>query len=107
VYDAVDRRGSPAAIDEEPMTEMTSSPGAEPAARADTTVANAPTSAAAVAADEAASESTDRSADDHQGHGDDAEPLGRADWGAWTGGILGVAAGLLVAGCLWLSTSGL
>lgn len=42
----------------------------------------------------------------HGGH-DHPEPLGQADWGAWGGGILGVLAGLLVAGCLWLSTSGL
>ncbi len=40
----------------------------------------------------------------HGGH-EHAEPLGPIDWGAWGGGILGVLAGLLVAGCLWLSTS--
>lgn len=42
-----------------------------------------------------------------RGDHDHAEPLGPVDWGAWAGGILGVAAGLLIAGCLWLSTSGL
>jgi hypothetical protein len=42
----------------------------------------------------------------HGSH-DEAEPLGPVDWGAWAGGILGAAAGLLAAGCLWLSTSGL
>lgn len=40
------------------------------------------------------------------GHGE-TKPLGPVDWSAWAGGILGVAAGLLAAGCLWLSTSGL
>ncbi|MBP1704583.1 MAG: hypothetical protein H6Q36_322 [Chloroflexi bacterium] len=51
----------------------------------------------------AAATPTDSAHGDH----DHGEPLGPADWGAWTAGILGVAAGLLVAVCLWLSTSGL
>jgi hypothetical protein len=42
----------------------------------------------------------------HGGH-EQAEPLGPVDWGAWAAGILGVLAGLVVAACLWLSTSGL
>ena len=32
-------------------------------------------------------------------------PLGPVDWFAWGAGLLGIAAGLLVAACLYLSTS--
>lgn len=44
----------------------------------------------------------------HAGHDEDGghgEPLGPIDWRAWLAGILGVAAGLAVAGCLYLATS--
>ena len=59
--------------------------------------------------DDAAHTASQAGSDHAAGHGadDHPEPLGPADWGAWAGGILGVAAGLLVAVCLWLSTSGL
>jgi len=59
--------------------------------------------------DDAAGTAPQAGGDHAAGHGadDHPEPLGPADWGAWAGGILGVLAGLLVAGCLWLSTSGL
>lgn len=40
-------------------------------------------------------------------HGDagHAAPLGPIDWYAWGAGILGIAAGLVVAACLYLSTT--
>jgi hypothetical protein len=38
-------------------------------------------------------------------HGEHAKALGPVDWFAWGAGILGVGAGLVVAGCLYLSTS--
>ena len=40
-------------------------------------------------------------------HGDLAhgEPLGPVDWNAWGAGLLGIAAGLAVAFCLYLSTT--
>lgn len=41
----------------------------------------------------------------HDEHGAHAEALGPIDWTAWGAGILGVAAGLAVAACLFLSTS--
>lgn len=47
--------------------------------------------------------------DDH-GHDDHAhaeEPLGPIDVAAWGAGLLGVIAGLLVAACFVLATSGL
>ena len=39
-------------------------------------------------------------------HGDHAEgtPLGPIDWAAWGAGVLGIAAGLAVAACLFIST---
>ena len=37
-----------------------------------------------------------------QGHG---AALGPVDWPAWGAGLLGIAAGLLVAACLYLSTT--
>ena len=59
------------------------------------------------AADAPGGETSAEGAHADAGHGDHdhAEPLGPVDWGAWAGGIVGVLAGLLVAGCLWLSTS--
>lgn len=40
-------------------------------------------------------------------HGDHAHgtPLGPIDWYAWGAGFLGIAAGLVVAACLYISTS--
>jgi hypothetical protein len=40
-------------------------------------------------------------------HGDHTHgtPLGPIDWLAWGAGLLGIAAGLAVAACLYLSTS--
>ena len=40
-------------------------------------------------------------------HADDAHgtALGPVDWPAWGAGLLGVAAGLVVAACLFLSTN--
>ena len=40
-------------------------------------------------------------------HGDHAQgaPLGPVDWAAWGAGLLGIAAGLVVAACLFLSTA--
>lgn len=43
--------------------------------------------------------------DEHDEHGEHAMALGRADWLAWGAGLLGVGAGLVVAFCLYLSTS--
>lgn len=40
--------------------------------------------------------------DEHGGHG---AALGPIDWFAWGAGILGVGAGLVVAFCLYVSTS--
>ena len=39
----------------------------------------------------------------HGDHGQGA-PLGPVDWPAWGAGLLGIAAGLVVAACLYLST---
>lgn len=46
-------------------------------------------------------------ADAATAHGDagHAAPLGPVDWFAWGAGILGIAAGLVVAACLYLSTT--
>jgi hypothetical protein len=41
----------------------------------------------------------------HDEHGEHAPALGPVDWFAWGAGILGVGAGLVVAFCLYLSTS--
>jgi hypothetical protein len=41
----------------------------------------------------------------HDEHGEHAPALGPIDWFAWGAGILGVGAGLVVAFCLYLSTS--
>ena len=40
-------------------------------------------------------------------HGDDAHdtPLGPVDWFAWGAGLLGIAAGAVVAVCLYVTTS--
>jgi hypothetical protein len=40
-------------------------------------------------------------------HGDHAQgaPLGPVDWRAWGAGLLGIAAGLVVAACLFVSTT--
>ena len=40
----------------------------------------------------------------HGDHGQGA-PLGPVDWPAWGAGLLGIAAGLVVAACLYLSTT--
>jgi len=40
----------------------------------------------------------------HGDHGQGA-PLGAVDWPAWGAGLLGIAAGLVVAACLYLSTT--
>ena len=40
----------------------------------------------------------------HDAHGQGAA-LGPVDWPAWGAGLLGIAAGLLVAACLYLSTT--
>lgn len=39
-------------------------------------------------------------------HGDHAQgtPLGPVDWPAWGAGLLGIAAGLAIAACLYVST---
>lgn len=37
-------------------------------------------------------------------HGHESEALGPLDWGAWAAGLVGVAAGLLVAAAFVLST---
>lgn len=44
---------------------------------------------------------------DHDEHGDHAEKLGPVDWAAWGAGIVGVAAGLAVVICMYLSVGGL
>ena len=44
----------------------------------------------------------------HAGHdedGDHAPKLGPIDWAAWGAGLLGVGAGVVVAACLYISTS--
>ena len=46
----------------------------------------------------------------HDSHSDrdsrgDGETLGPFDWRAWGAGLLGVAAGLAVAACFWLSAN--
>ena len=41
----------------------------------------------------------------HDEHGEHATALGPIDWLAWGAGILGVGAGLVVAFCLYVSTS--
>lgn len=41
----------------------------------------------------------------HDEHADHTVPLGPIDWTAWGAGILGVAAGLAVAVCLFVATS--
>jgi hypothetical protein len=109
VYDAADRRRARRHAIEDLMTDPTNTAGAEPAPPSRGTVAGVSETAAGVA--ESSAESAEHAADPaggHHGTGDDAaKPLGPADWGAWAGGILGVTAGLLVAACLWLSTSGL
>jgi hypothetical protein len=45
----------------------------------------------------------------HAGHDEparhgNAAPLGPIDWKAWTAGVVGVGAGLVVAACLYVST---
>jgi hypothetical protein len=106
VYDAADRHGARRPATEDLMTDPTITTSAEIAPHADGAAAEAPEAVVVVA--EASGEHPAHPDDGHPGHGhDEAEPLGPADWGAWAGGILGVAAGLLVAACLWLSSSGL
>jgi hypothetical protein len=41
----------------------------------------------------------------HDEHGEHAAALGPIDWLAWGAGLLGVGAGLVVALCLYVSTS--
>ncbi len=45
-------------------------------------------------------------AHDEDAHGDHAQgtPLGPVDWPAWGAGLLGIAAGLAIAACLYVST---
>ena len=45
-------------------------------------------------------------AHDENAHGDHAQgtPLGPVDWPAWGAGLLGIAAGLAIAACLYVST---
>jgi len=47
----------------------------------------------------------DHGHDGHDEHDEHASTLGPVDWFAWGAGILGVGAGLVVAFCLYLSTS--
>jgi hypothetical protein len=42
---------------------------------------------------------------DHDEHGDHGVPLGPVDWAAWGAGIVGAAAGIAVAVCLYVATS--
>ena len=44
-------------------------------------------------------------ADAAQGDHGQGAPLGPVDWAAWGAGLLGIAAGLLVAACLYLSAT--
>jgi hypothetical protein len=41
----------------------------------------------------------------HDEHGQHGTALGPVDWFAWGAGILGVGAGLVIAGCLYIATS--
>ena len=41
----------------------------------------------------------------HDEHAEHGEPLGPIDWAAWGAGVLGIGAGLVVAFCLYASTS--
>ncbi len=41
----------------------------------------------------------------HDDHGDHAGSLGPIDWAAWGAGAIGVAAGLVVAVCLYITTA--
>lgn len=41
----------------------------------------------------------------HDEHADHGVPLGPVDWAAWGAGVLGAAAGLAVAVCLYVATS--
>jgi hypothetical protein len=43
--------------------------------------------------------------DGHDEHADNGVPLGPIDWAAWGAGVLGAAAGLAVAVCLYVATS--
>lgn len=51
--------------------------------------------------------SPDEAAPTDGAHGGHAQgtPLGPIDWAAWGAGLLGIAAGLAVAICLFISTS--
>ena len=41
----------------------------------------------------------------HDEHGEHGTALGPVDWFAWGAGLLGVGAGLVIAGCLYIATS--
>jgi hypothetical protein len=41
----------------------------------------------------------------HDEHGDHADTLGPVNWAAWLAGAVGVGAGLVVAICLFVTTS--
>jgi hypothetical protein len=56
-------------------------------------------------ADHAQAHEPDDAGHGDAGHGEHAAALGPVDWFAWGAGILGVAAGLVVAFCLYVSTS--
>ncbi|MDA8236927.1 MAG: hypothetical protein M0T75_03425 [Chloroflexi bacterium] len=58
--------------------------------------------------DHPAAQEPDEGRHGHAGHDEDgehAEPLGPVDWAAWGAGLLGIAAGLVVAFCLFVATS--
>jgi len=47
----------------------------------------------------------DAHADAAHGDHEHGAPLGPIDWYAWGAGLLGIAAGLVVAACFYVSTS--
>jgi hypothetical protein len=82
----------------EPIHQDDDLDGAHPG---DTPHASNPDDAAAAAAAHADAAPADAA------HGSHAQgtPLGPIDWAAWGAGLLGIAAGLAVAICLFISTS--
>ena len=71
------------------------------APRVDATRASNPDDAAAAAAAHADAAPSDAA---HESHAQ-GTPLGPIDWATWGAGLLGIAAGLAVAICLFISTS--
>jgi hypothetical protein len=69
------------------------------------TTHDAVASAAGAPGDQAPAHELDEVGHGHDEHGEHAEKLGPVDWAAWGAGLLGVAAGLAVAACLYLSTA--